>query len=72
MGILILGLDGGGKTLILYILQVGQVLTTIPTVGFHVGTVTYKNLESQVWDQRGKTGIGPKIEAGISVVGSCV
>lgn len=33
MRILILGLDGAGKTTILYRLQVGEVVTTIPTIG---------------------------------------
>lgn len=31
MRILILGLDGAGKTTILYRLQVGEVVTTIPS-----------------------------------------
>ncbi|VCW66270.1 unnamed protein product [Gulo gulo] len=58
-GILILGLDGAGKTIILCKLQVGLVVTTIPTIGFHVATVIYKNLESQAWDQGGQTNIRP-------------
>ena len=52
--ILILGLDGAGKTTILYRLQVGEVVTTIPTIGFNVETVTYKNLKFQVWDLGGE------------------
>ena len=36
MRILILGLDGAGKTTLLYRLQVGEVVTTIPTIGFNV------------------------------------
>ena len=48
--ILILGLDGAGKTTILYRLQVAEVVTTIPTIGFNVETVQYKNLKFQVWD----------------------
>ena len=48
MRILILGLDGAGKTTILYRLQAGEVVTTIPTIGFNVETVTYKNLKFQV------------------------
>ncbi|CAG8576543.1 5891_t:CDS:2 [Dentiscutata erythropus] len=48
--ILILGLDGAGKTTILYRLQIGEVVTTIPTIGFNVETVTYKNIKFQVWD----------------------
>jgi hypothetical protein len=37
-----------GKTTILYRLQAGEVVTTIPTIGFNVETVTYKNLKFQV------------------------
>lgn len=48
--ILILGLDGAGKTTILYRLQVSEVVTTIPTIGFNVETVQFKNLKFQVWD----------------------
>lgn len=57
MRILILGLDGAGKTTILYKLQVGEVVTTIPTIGFNVEQVTYKNLKFQVWDLGGQTSI---------------
>ncbi|EDV28573.1 ADP-ribosylation factor-like protein 1 [Trichoplax sp. H2] len=57
--ILILGLDGAGKTTILYRLQVGEIVTTIPTIGFNVETVTYKNLKFQVWDLGGQTSIRP-------------
>jgi GTPase SAR1 and related small G proteins len=57
MRILILGLDGAGKTTILYRLQVGEVVTTIPTIGFNVEQVTYKNLTFQVWDLGGQTSI---------------
>merc|ERR1712050_607266 len=76
--ILILGLDGAGKTTILYRLQVGEVVTTIPTIGFNVETVTYKNLKFQVWDLGGQTSIRPywrcyysNTDAVIYVVDSC-
>jgi len=59
MRILILGLDGAGKTTILYKLQCGEVITTIPTIGFNVETVTYKNIKFQVWDLGGQTSIRP-------------
>ena len=30
-------------------MQIGEVVTTIPTVGFNVESVTYKNLNFNVW-----------------------
>lgn len=32
-------------------------MTTIPTIGFNVEQVTYKNLKFQVWDLGGQTSI---------------
>ena len=46
--ILVLGLDNAGKTTILYRLQVGTVVNTIPAIGFNVETVTHKNVKFQV------------------------
>ena len=40
-----------------FIIQVGEVVTTIPTIGFNVEQVTYKNLKFQVWDLGGQTSI---------------
>ena len=57
--ILVLGLDNAGKTTILYRLQVGTVVSTIPTIGFNVETVTHKNVKFQVWDLGGQTSIRP-------------
>mmetsp|Transcript_63121 Transcript_63121/g.121605 ORF Transcript_63121/g.121605 Transcript_63121/m.121605 type:complete len:181 (+) Transcript_63121:47-589(+) len=57
--ILILGLDNAGKTTILYRLQVDEVVQTIPTIGFNVETVQYKNIKLQVWDLGGQTSIRP-------------
>lgn len=34
--ILMVGLDAAGKTTILYKLKLGEVVTTIPTIGFNV------------------------------------
>merc|ERR1712124_203301 len=44
MRILMVGLDAAGKTTILYKLKLGEVVTTIPTIGFNVETVEYKNI----------------------------
>src|SRR5210317_1688716 len=57
--ILVLGVDNAGKTTILYRLQVGTVVSTIPTIGFNVETVTHKNVKFQVWDLGGQTSIRP-------------
>nr|6BBP_A Chain A, Cytohesin-3,ADP-ribosylation factor 6 [synthetic construct] len=59
MRILMLGLDAAGKTTILYKLKLGQSVTTIPTVGFNVETVTYKNVKFNVWDVGGLDKIRP-------------
>jgi len=56
---LILGLDNAGKTTILYRLQVDEIVQTIPTIGFNVETVQYKNVKFQVWDLGGQTSIRP-------------
>jgi len=37
---------------ILYKLKLNQQVTTIPTVGFNVETVTYKNVKFNVWVRR--------------------
>ncbi|KAI6004057.1 ARF SAR [Pisolithus albus] len=57
--ILMLGLDSAGKTTILYRLQIGEVVSTIPTIGFNVETVQYKNIKFQVWDLGGQSSIRP-------------
>merc|ERR1739849_447 len=57
--ILMVGLDAAGKTTILYKLKLGEVVTTIPTIGFNVETVEYKNLSFTVWDVGGQDKIRP-------------
>ena len=52
--ILMVGLDAAGKTTILYKLKLGELVTTIPTIGFNVETVDYKNLSFTVWDVGGQ------------------
>merc|ERR1712032_367840 len=51
------GLDAAGKTTILYKLKIGEVVTTIPTIGFNVENVEYKNLKFTVWDVGGQQSI---------------
>merc|ERR1712159_814266 len=57
--ILMVGLDAAGKTTILYKLKLGEVVTTIPTIGFNVETVEYKNIKFTVWDVGGQDKIRP-------------
>jgi len=59
MRLLMLGLDAAGKTTILYNLKLEQDVTTTPTVGFNVETVTYKNTKFNVWDVGGQDKIRP-------------
>jgi len=54
MRVLMLGLDAAGKTTILYKLKLGEIVTTIPTIGFNVETVDYKNVSFTVWDVGGQ------------------
>ncbi|KAM8754246.1 ADP-ribosylation factor 4-like [Acanthopagrus schlegelii] len=44
------GLDAAGKTTLLYRLKLAEVVTTIPTIGFNVETVEYKNISFTFWD----------------------
>jgi len=53
------GLDAAGKTTILYKLKLGEIVTTIPTIGFNVETVEYKKINFTVWDVGGQDKIRP-------------
>ncbi|KAF3961823.1 hypothetical protein ACB098_07G097000 [Castanea mollissima] len=59
MRILMVGLDASGKTTILYKLKLGEIVTSIPTIGFNVETVEYKNISFTVWDVGGQDKIRP-------------
>ncbi|CAM4885109.1 unnamed protein product [Rotaria socialis] len=48
--VLMQGLDAAGKTTVLYALKLGEVVTTIPTIGFNVETVEFKNISITAWD----------------------
>lgn len=56
---LILGLDAAGKTTILYRMKLGEVVTTIPTIGFNVETINAKKLKITAWDVGGRDKIRP-------------
>jgi small GTP-binding protein len=57
--LLVNGLDAAGKTTMLYKLKLGEVVTIIPTIGFNVETVKYKNVSMTVWDVGGRDKIRP-------------
>ena len=57
--ILMVGLDAAGKTTILYKLKFGGNVSTLPTIGFNVETVEYKNINFTVWDVGGQDRIRP-------------
>jgi len=40
-------------------LKLGEIVTTIPTIGFNVETVEYKNINFTVWDVGGQDKIRP-------------
>lgn len=57
--VLILGLDSAGKSTILFKLHCGEVVTTLPTIGFNMETVQYRNINFKVWDLGGQDSIRP-------------
>ncbi|XP_070562025.1 uncharacterized protein [Ptychodera flava] len=57
--ILMMGLDAAGKTTILYRLRLGEIVTTIPTIGFNVETVEHKGINFVTWDVGGRGKIRP-------------
>ncbi|XP_069123314.1 uncharacterized protein [Argopecten irradians] len=52
--VLINGLDAAGKTTLLYQLKLGEVVTTIPTIGFNIETLEHNNVELTTWDLGGR------------------
>ena len=52
--ILMLGLDAAGKTTVLFQLKLNQLVQSVPTIGFNVETVEYKNLKFTIWDIGGQ------------------
>jgi len=45
MKTLLLGLDAAGKTTILYKLNLGEIISTVPTIGFNVETIKHKQVK---------------------------
>jgi len=58
--VLMLGLDNAGKTTVLEGMKVGKPVTsTLPTVGFNVESITFKNFTFTLWDVGGQHMIRP-------------
>lgn len=55
--LLMLGLDAAGKTTILYKMKLNEVVTSVPTIGFNLEEIRYKNLTMNIWDVGGQTKI---------------
>ena len=53
------GLDASGRTTALYKLKLGEVVTTIPTIGFNVETIDYRGMSFTFWDVGGCDKIRP-------------
>jgi small GTP-binding protein len=50
MRMLMVGLDNAGKTTILYKLNLGEFIFTIPSIGFNVKSIHYQNIACTAWD----------------------
>ncbi|XP_071116961.1 E3 ubiquitin-protein ligase TRIM23-like [Haliotis cracherodii] len=59
MRVVTLGLDAAGKTSLLFKLKQNEFIQTIPTIGFNVETVEYKNFKFTIWDVGGQHKIRP-------------
>ena len=52
--VVMVGLDRAGNTTLLYALKLGEIVTTIPTIGFIVETLDYKDTHITMWDVGGQ------------------
>ncbi len=52
--IILIGLDAGGKTTILYQLKMRELVKAIPTIGFNVEEINYKEMNFTIWDVGGQ------------------
>jgi len=57
--LLLMGPASAGKTTILYRLRLGEVVTTIPTLGFNVETLTHRTTVFTAWDVGGRDKVRP-------------
>merc|ERR1712113_839149 len=59
MRTIMVGLNAAGKTTILYKMKLGEIVTTIPTIGFNVETVEFGKISMTIWDVGGQEKIRP-------------
>ncbi|RZF37871.1 hypothetical protein LSTR_LSTR007724 [Laodelphax striatellus] len=59
MRVVVLGLDGAGKTSILFKLKQNEFMAVIPTIGFNVESVDYKSVRFNIWDIGGQPKLRP-------------
>ncbi len=59
MRVVTLGLDGSGKTAILCKLKQGEFVPTIPTIGFNVESLEFRNVKITLWDVGGQHKLRP-------------
>ncbi|GMH42772.1 hypothetical protein BSKO_10691 [Bryopsis sp. KO-2023] len=57
--VIFIGLDASGRTTLLYKLKLGDVVHTIPTIGFNVEDVPHKTSKFTIWDVGGGDKIRP-------------
>ncbi|XP_062508621.1 ADP-ribosylation factor 6-like [Corticium candelabrum] len=57
--IVMVGLDSAGKTTILLRLKFDETISTIPTIGFNVETITVAGVTFNVWDVGGQDKLRP-------------
>jgi len=57
--VVMFGVDGAGKTAILYKLKLGEDILTTPTIGFNVETIAYRDANFTLWDLGGQESIRP-------------
>ena len=59
--ILFIGLHAAGKTTILYQLKLGELITTIPSMGFNVESIDYGPVKFTAWDVGLRSGSRPML-----------
>ncbi len=57
--IVLLGCGGSGKTTLLYRLKLGELVSTIPTIGFNVETLEYEDHSYTIFDLGGNKKMKP-------------